>query len=455
MSQFRVIAQRGSGGFGVVNEVSRVADDGVSVLQDGLAMKTLKAEHAADPEVLARFVREVRLQDELDHPNVVKIVGRNLSADPPYFLMPLAEANLRERLAAQGADRREWVVRVFVGVLDGVAHAHSRTSRAEDGEQLMPVVHRDLKPDNVLFVDGVPKVCDFGLGKRLASGDPSLTRTDVFMGTEPYAAPEQFSSAKHVGPPADVYALGKLLWEMLTGEVPEILHVELDEVPQEFRWFIAKCTRRRADERYRDAGEALAAFRVFISAPEFFGPPMEGVERHVAAWAASADEHQRRDAIKALDDHLQRYSEEEELYFKAVPRLPEELVDLYATMLPEPFAAMLAHYDRHISGSLPFAYCDVVADFYARLWGATQSLDLRRVLLARLIEMGAAHNRWYVGEVVGRLLGGIDDVSTASVAAEVVRDNPRHAEWFWSWASGHTLMEPLAAAFGEITGPNS
>lgn len=159
-----------------------------------------------------------------------------------------------------------------------MAHAHDHG-----------VLHRDLKPPNVLFCGGVPKVADFGLGKRLDPEATKLTKTDMWMGTEPYMAPEQFADAKRVEPPADVYALGKVLWEMLTGRQPDVLHVDISAVPRDFRFFIEKCTRREPAERFGSAGEALATFRMFTVGNDVLDPPMEATEKLVAEWAAAAE----------------------------------------------------------------------------------------------------------------------------------------------------------------------
>ncbi len=441
MTHFRVERLIGAGTFGTVEEVDVLSDDG-TILQSGLAKKTLRTPFADDEEAVARFKREVRLYDELQHRNIVAVLGRNLNADPPYFLMPLAEANMAERLAEGRAGDVPWIIDVFAQILDGMAYAHTRET---------PVLHRDLKPLNVLFIDGVPKIADFGLGKRLAADATQLTRTDIGMGTEAYMAPEQWSAAKEVGPPADVYALGKLLWEMLAGEEPEPLHVELGAIPPEFRFFVERSTRRRAEERYPDAAEALANFRIFLEAARSAEPPTEAAEALIADWLISS-EVERPQLLRRLDDHLARNANQEELFFKVVPRLPDGVLTSYLREMPDAFAAMLRVYDQHIAGALPFRYTDVVADFYARIWRSTEDLGLRRKLLERLLTMGASHNRFYVGEVVGRLLGEIDDVSTAAMAAEVVLADPTHAEWFWTpWLRERRLIAPLDNAFASIT----
>ncbi len=360
--------------------------------------------------------------------------------------MPLAESNLEAEIEAGRAGDGEWIVPVFSALLEGMAHAHKCES---------PVLHRDLKPLNILFVNGIPKVTDFGLGKRLDPEATALTRTDVGMGTEPYMAPEQFDNAKAVGPQADVYALGKILWQMLTGDVPEILHVDAQAVPARYRYFIERCCRRDPAERYANAAEALENFRRLAVNPQVVDPPIDTAEKLLAAWDGASQDDRLRTA-RDLDEHLQRSSSEYELYFKVVPRLPAGLIDLYMDQIPAGFASMLRAYDRHISGSLPFAYCDRVADLYQRIFSRTADLELQRLTLARLLQMGSAHNRWYVGEVVGRLLGAIEDVSTAMIAAEVVHQHPDSARWYWSpWVKDQALLAPIREAFEAVEGKDS
>jgi hypothetical protein len=122
--------------------------------------------------------------------------------------------------------------------------------------------------------------------------------------------------------------------------------------------------------------------------------------------------------------------------------------------LPDSFAARLHAYDGHITGGLPFAYCDVVADFYAWIFRRSDDLDLQRMVLARLLVVGSYHSRWYVGEVVARLIGEIDarDVSTAMMVADVVRGAPHESEWFWDpWVKAVRLAKPIGDAFAAVT----
>lgn len=438
--RFQIGDKIGSGGFGVVNRATEVADDETTVIRGNLAIKFLSEEWVDDEEARSRFVREVRLLDQdLNHENIITVEGRNLSASPPWFAMPLAEANLEQEIEQGRGDEREWVISRFSAILNGVAHAHDRE---------VPIIHRDLKPKNILICDEVPKLSDFGLGKRMDSTGSNLTRTATWMGTEPYMAPEQFQDAKRVGTETDVYALGKILCQMLTGQEPEVLYVDLDALPQEFRFFVEKCCRRDPAERYKNAADAAAAFAIFSTAADTLYPPLEGAERIVAEWAEAESAEDRLDVVKRLDEHLVRNADEEELYFKVVPHLPDQLVDLYMAELPESFSDRLRTYDSHIPGDLPFSYCDVVADFYARIFRLTDILAVKQLVLTRLLIVGSSHNRWYVGGVVAQLLGEIEDLSLGMMAAEVVRDDPSASTWFWDpWVKATKLMRPIRDAF--------
>lgn len=441
--RFRFGEKIGSGGFGIVKQASEIASD-ATVGRVDLAAKFLAADQAENEEARSRFIREVRLLDEdLEHENIIEVIGRNMSASPPWFVMPRAESNLEDAIKGEGWGEREQVIEIFAQILDGMAHAHDRE---------VPILHRDLKPKNVLLCGGVPKISDFGLGKRMDPNSSGLTRTAMLMGTEPYMAPELFQDAKRVGPEADVYALGKILCQMLTGEEPEVLYVDLDEIPKEFRFFVEKCCRRDPTSRYRNAAEAAAAFAIFTKGSETVYPPLEEVERIVVEWSDAGGEGERETLVRKLDELLISNKDDEELYFRMVPRFPEQLIDLYMDSQPEAFKNMLAAYDGHIVGSLPFSYCDVVADFYARLFRRASDLELRHMLISRLIEVGSSHNRWYVAEVAASLLGEVEDMSTAMMIAEEVGKNPEAAAWFWDpWVRAIRLERPIRDAFAAAT----
>lgn len=435
--KFRFGAHIGSGGFGSVEEAARLDDDG-NVVEDGLAQKRLLPSLTGDDEAVARFKREVRYLDEMQHPHVVPVLGRNLSDDPPWFVMPRAESNLREQITDRHGDTA-WIAETFTAVLEGVAYAHSERQ----------VVHRDLKPENVLIVGGSPMVSDFGLGKRLDAETVQLTSTNIGMGTWVYMAPEQCVDAARVGTAADVYALGKILGEMLTGNYPVPGRPRLEDFPVEFRGFIDRCTRDDPSDRYASGADALAAFQLLVTGVGSTGEVSGDLDEQLKLWEAKlfgADEAELDAIVKTLIARR----DDEEFYFRAVPRLPAELISQLIEERPSDFDVILQKYNAHIQGGLPFDYCDVVANFYRHIFLSTEDLAHRRLVLERLFPLGPDHNRWHVGEVVAGIFSGLDDQASIELAAEIVRNDPYSARWHEGYVEGIELPRRIREAFDSL-----
>jgi eukaryotic-like serine/threonine-protein kinase len=436
-TRFRFGADIGSGGFGTVKEAVRVDESG-QIVEENLAQKKLLSKHVDNAKAVARFRREVRYLAEMDHPHVVPVLGRNLSASPPWFVMPRAEGSLRDLLSSQAGDHG-WVVTTFSAILEAMAYAHTERR----------VVHRDLKPENVLMVDGVPMVSDFGLGKRFDPETTRLTSTNIAMGTLAYMAPEQFVDAAKVGPPADVYALGKMLGEMLCGKTPDIGRPLLTDFPVDFRGFIDKCIQDDPRDRYTSGSDALSAFQLLVTGGGLTGEISRDLDSLIKLWEA-APQGRDRDEAQAVAEELVARRDDEEFYFKTVPRLPAELIDQLIEEHDVSFDIILRSYNDHIQGGLPFDYCDVVANFYRRIFLTTENLDHKQLLFQRLFELGPSHNRWHVGGVVAELLSKIDDQPTAEMAAEVIREDPTYARWYEGYIEGVQLPREVRAAFDSL-----
>jgi hypothetical protein len=432
-SRYRFAEHIGAGGMGTVRRADRLDENG-DVVDDKLAVKHLAPKYVTSLEAVRRFKREVRLQRRLDHVNVVPVYGRNLSALPPWFTMPLADGNLDEEIARRTHRDRDWVLDTTRQILAGVAHAHDRN-----------VVHRDLKPKNVLVYSEVWKVSDFGLGKDLDPDATHMTRTTQQMGTEAFMAPEQFDDPKNVGKPADVYAIGKIVCQLSTGRRPPIRSFELTDVHRDFHYFVSRCCDDDPSRRYADAREALEALDALVDDDD--ADPAQVAQAlmrdvHLAVRDLDAEEV----PVDALASHMLRYGDEEEMYLEVVPRMPREVVRAFLKEDPAGFARVLGEYDKHIEGGLPFDYCDTVARFYRDAWNETDDLRLRELMLRRLIVMGASHNRWFVGDVVSELLAGVDDKGTAMMAAAVIDSASGDAAWHAERVLEAKPMRPIAKA---------
>ena len=256
---YRVDGVLGSGGMGVVY---RAWDER---LNRSIALKMLLAGAQARPTELERFQREAQAVAALHHPNIVQVYDVGQVGGRPYFTMEFVEGrDLAETIQGTPQPASKAVTIVAI-VADAVHVAH------QSG-----IVHRDLKPSNVLLAaDGTPKVTDFGLARRLED-DKELTLSGSPMGTPSYMAPEQARGDKHaVGPATDVYALGAILYELLTGRPPfraetptatlqQVITVDPvsparlnPRVPRDLDTICLKCLHKEPHRRYETA-EALA-----------------------------------------------------------------------------------------------------------------------------------------------------------------------------------------------------
>ncbi len=197
-------AQIGQGGMGAVYR-------GVQTqLGRSVAIKILHRNHGQDYSYPERFRREAQALAQMNHPNIVSVYDFGVVGDYLYYVMEYIEGTDLHQLMAQGPLSHARALEIIPAICDALGYAHAQS-----------LVHRDIKPANILIAqDGRIKVADFGLAKRFNSDTALLTRTNMAMGTPDYAAPEQYDTRAEVDHRADIYALGVVLYQMLTGQVP-------------------------------------------------------------------------------------------------------------------------------------------------------------------------------------------------------------------------------------------
>src|SRR5215831_9344661 len=196
----------GQGGMGVVYKARQIELDRI------VALKILSPRLAADPEFPRRFNREAQALATLDHSNIVRIHDVGREGELYFIVMEYVDGmNLRD-LLVQNKLSPEQALRVVPQLCDALEYAHSRG-----------VIHRDIKPENIILSrSGEAKIADFGLAKivKTENVETSITQTNVVMGTADYMAPEQRDKTKAADHRADIYSLGVVFYELLTGELP-------------------------------------------------------------------------------------------------------------------------------------------------------------------------------------------------------------------------------------------
>jgi tetratricopeptide (TPR) repeat protein len=285
----------GKGGMGVVYEALQCRANRV------VALKTIRGEADLRPDQLERFRFEVQAAARLRHPNIVRVYEVGEVDGRPYFSLELlAGGSLKARLAdAPMAPRPAAELLAALALAVDAAHAAG-------------IVHRDLKPSNVLFdTEGTPNVTDFGLAKRLES-EEGQTLTGQVMGTPCYMAPEQArGDNRAVGPAADIYSLGAILYEMLTGRPPfkgatssETIYLVISQdppapsrlqprVPRDLETICLKCLRKEPWRRYETARMLADDLRRFLA-----GQPVRA--RRTPAWERGVKWARRRPLTAAL-----------------------------------------------------------------------------------------------------------------------------------------------------------
>ena len=262
---YEVLAELGRGGMGIVLKARQIA------LGRIVAVKAILSRGPIQEEQQRRFLREAQAMALLQHPNIVQVHEILQQGDCPFLVMEYVEGqNLSARLAGKPLPSRE--AADLAAVLARAVHAAH-----EQG-----VIHRDLKPGNILLAaDGTPKICDFGLARHFEhEADP--TQTNQFAGTPSYMAPEQVVGASAAqGPAVDVYALGAVLYESLTGRPAFLADNPLDtmqlvvhqlpvpprqwqpKTPRDLETICLKCLAKDPRRRYataRDMAEDLARY---------------------------------------------------------------------------------------------------------------------------------------------------------------------------------------------------
>jgi tRNA A-37 threonylcarbamoyl transferase component Bud32 len=265
---FELLEELGRGGMGVVYRAYQKS------LDRTVAIKMVREAHLATEADRARFKAEAEAAARLKHPNIVTVHEVGNADGQAYFCMEYVDGpSLSQWLGKYGPPPPRDAAKLVAAVARAVHHAHTEG-----------ILHRDLKPANVLLTGSIlsPKVTDFGLAKRIDRTE-SLTRTGAVVGTPGYMSPEQASSRKELTPAADVYSLGAILYELLTGRPPfqasdamQTLLMVLEQDPirprdlnpsvdRDLELICLRCLQKPVDLRFATAADLAADLEAYVA----------------------------------------------------------------------------------------------------------------------------------------------------------------------------------------------
>ena len=397
------------GGHGIIEKV--LCDDG-----NTYAKKTfsLVANHSISEHVVDkcrnRFIREIKIQRQLQKEYVIPIIHYDLSGDFPWYLMPIADYDYSHEIE---------LIRTTGKQPDGLADVLN----ALEYLHTLGYVHRDLKPGNILFHDGFWKLSDLGLvtpDKDIT--DLSITSSNEWSGTVIYMAPEQHTNFKHVDRRADIYSFGALLHDIFGNSTR--LPFSNFSCPGEMGVILEKCSKKEPKDRFNNIGILRDKLLYILSKgpSTISSTSQEQIEKF--------DDLENFDLEKFTD--LVFYLKEEEADLNSIfKELNNEILEKLFEIDIDLFVEFSLIYVEWIkTNSFNFDYCDVVIKLIQNIYNKVTSNDLKANCVVSAAQLGRSHNRWFVMENVVKMANNDIDENLAFRIQIEIEVEPRNKSNF-------------------------
>ena len=398
----------GSGGFG---EVYKVVKKNTNL---NYALKKLI--FIDNPEAIKRFRREIRLLLKLQNKYITPIIDYSLTDNPPWFVMPLAKHNLRFFLKNNYGEKFLWI---FGNLLVGIHHAHE-----------VGIIHRDLKPENILFFEDNSishvAISDFGIGKLKDRDTTSITQTSVGLGTFQYMSPEQMQNAKNVDERADIYALGKILYEILCGEkaYPEF---NFSNIPGKFIYIIKKACEKQILKRYQNVEQLANDFNLLLYDSQNLFKPTQEVEHAINNILKMKPIS--KDSTGKLARLLLFHKENKHIMILLINKMPKIILDNLLENHLETLKPVLKELNNVIDNLIPIITYKDFLDFYMRIFNSTNDYEIKSIIIKKLFDMGYTKNQSDVGTVLGILINNLEDESIILLVRDILKSNKSIILW--------------------------
>ena len=427
--RYEVLDEFGRGGMGVVLRVLD-REEGEEV--------ALKYCPATEEIARRRFGREVRIMAAITHPNVMPVLAQSDSYDPPYFTMPIAMGSVRD--SVHNGLALDDALDIFKSICLGVQAIHGAGS-----------THRDLKPDNAIRMDDERIViADLGLARLADRDTTTLTQTAAFLGTRMYCAPEQLlmGGSRTADERTDIFQLGKVLYELVTGDQPAVIDSAL--IPAGLEHVIDRATQQHPDRRYQTVGQLMDAVENFVRAQDpnasahgEFDAALEQAEGLLAQ-----DKYSSENLEKILE-LIGQFVDDDDYYIEQFERISSRLIGIMARMNPELLVRPLEKYCdavENVIGGYNFAHAEIVAKKMKAAFDAGESPAIKVLAIKATMIAAVKLNRFAAMEVYDGLLKEITTAEVAAPVAEMLRENV----YYYRRLAGRVPAARLHAAIRQI-----
>lgn len=393
----------GQGGMGCVMKVLNESDGERYALK--YCMDT-------DDKSLRRFAREVKVVSETKHPNIVKILDKNLENSPPYFVMPLAKGSIYEVIKNIKGDFDKVLV-LFEQMCKGVTALHNSGK-----------YHRDIKPRNALVLsDGTVAVTDFGLAKIINKESSTHTSSNDFLGTIGYHAPEQME-AKNSDARTDVFQLGKSFYEMYTGDYPFLINPK--KLPSGLVYIVQKATNPDPDDRYQSVSELIQAIKSFQKSLNPTENPKEAIENKLLEIEKLlASGYFREDLCVELLDLLGNNSDDAGLFIEYFDKIPNQILEILASQLHDRFEPVFDLYTEKLASYfsdnwLDFSYAETVASKMSAVFRSTSQTKFKGIAIRNTLRASIWCNRFNAMDSFNHMIQQIKDDDEAGLISQIL-----------------------------------
>ena len=437
---YRIDNEIGSGGFGIVYEVTDISSE------EKIALKICTSDNSDDKK---RFQREVRIMQSIDHKNVMKILNCNLETNPIYFTMPLARYSIDKIIdffVKDVVNNYKTAFQVFIEVCKGTNAIHQSNA-----------FHRDIKPQNILVIaNDEIVVSDLGLGKFEKRDSTVLTDSLAFLGTEGYAPPEYrgIGGTKNADARGDIFQLGKTLYYMLTGENPSYIQIGL--LPPGLEFIISRATKENPDYRYQSVSNLLDAIETHLytlnptKSPEYvFKINVDEAER--LAEEGTFD----KENITTLLSSINECKEDPIFFLNLFDSLSSKLLEIISINFSDEFERTLENYTSElyiflINHRYNFPYAETVASKMGTVYRHSKNLDHKKLALRNILVSSVLLNRYAAMDVFVNILSSIKDDGEALAIAEMLKEEKKYFNSLANLLQKSSLHPAIQTLWDEI-----